>query len=234
MRDLYRLLRKLHLSYMQNSHTLLFLMCADSSKYTLHICGLCWQPQTNHSPFPFHSPAHIPVWIKSWSVCLTLRCALSHELEHVTRTACLSECVYVSVSLRSLSLAYRYTQVCLHTQLACKKKTKLTSSLLRTQTLSWHRPERKEKQEGQRVDKGVHQSIIKRLSWYWLILILYHHNCQRCDFPKRKALKTDLHMHCLHLLTLHKDCLLGRHVTLYLLHCYVICENPLPLITSPS
>lgn len=55
MRDLHWLLRKLLLSYMhmrkQNTHKLLFLVSADSSKYTLHICGLYWQPQANHSPF---------------------------------------------------------------------------------------------------------------------------------------------------------------------------------------
>ncbi len=101
-------------TFRQNPHKLLFLVCADSSKCTLHICGSCWQPDTNHSPFPFHSPAHIPVWIKCVCVCvhvcLTRRCALSHELEHVTRTACLSECVYVSVWVYARSHSCMYAE----------------------------------------------------------------------------------------------------------------------------
>lgn len=155
MRDLYRLLRELLLSYMhtfkQNPHKLLFSVCADSSTCTLHICGLSWQPQTNHSPFPFHSPAHIPVWIKRWGVldfCFfswTGTCDKNSMPEWLCLCLCVSSCSLLRVFI------CMYVK-CPHAQHACKKrKTKLTFSLPRTQTLSWHRPERKQKHDGQQM-----------------------------------------------------------------------------------
>lgn len=90
-----------------------------------------------------------------WSsgVCVGVWEVLFHELEHVTTAACPSECVFL---LHELLLCFTFTWINAawkydgHTQHmhVNANHSKPTSSLLRTQTWSSHRPERKHKQEG--------------------------------------------------------------------------------------
>lgn len=93
-----------------------FSVGSDSFKYTLNICGARWQPPANHSPFPLRSAAHIPIWF---------HCRSERSLSWPEQRVC------VFMSLRSIWM---------HPQ--CKQnENTLTSSLLRTQTLSSRHPE---------------------------------------------------------------------------------------------